>query len=867
MTAANTAMIYAAGCGWAGIPATRTLLIDMDFEAPGIHYYDFAHALAAAPSASDRYSYAVADRQFDSFSTLLDWIRRRPRFGFLQWLNDALEVRGVRETLNKFLPDTYRASSPIMSQELLVSVRTRLLHLLGNAKRGSDGALDLHQHIISILDAAGDVVLGVLPAGEPQQPHYQQKLRTFNWRSFFDNAGYAVLSALYEFLLTSPSHGYARILLDQNAGETLPSIANRKFAHSRVVVTGFNQQNQDGLIGLLQDDSLRDARDDVRVVLSQYTGRQLASGFQAEPISGTISDPIVNYTLFAHEEARRNSLLNLLEEVGIRRDHTALVDFVPDAVQREHFHRPGSASWNELARMLVSMEKTDPGVNTPFQHPPEVRLLGEFVGVDEEKPSGALGALRAWLAERLPHTSVGGIATEHEFLAEMVQRDPEAASDEPACLPPADRLRVAIREFHNGGQHLALSNFDIVAIPAYLLLHVCDRVEVLDLDGIQAHAEDRMGPVDLDYLRQSILGFDRYGHAPTQSASKPIAYPLFVDFQLLSVNRERIVKDDFKKDYFWREQRRFRGFPDPADVLAAARAAKENDVPLDRLIMTLERRHIAQWYEWQTIIALFGGKDFDIRTPWDDPELCSRLTSKETVRATRFYLELSTYASKDSNTTSWDKAIKLFFSDRQVGMAFVFPDAIPLQYRTSTPATPFSYARLPRHDIVDESSAPYPEECWLLVVPKNRRPGAPSHRVLTQLLVEFLCVQNQRRYQELGGLTCHRRVLECVDLWTSSPFLPLLSQDDAVPYSTVRMCSYNARKIAREIVTALDDLHQFVDQELGKHRTRDTSTDYLWHKPDFIELIENKVAARFAAIAPQSPTTFEATAIQPTRRE
>jgi hypothetical protein len=855
MTAANTAVIYASGSKWAGLNPKKVLLIDMDFEAPGLHYYNFAVGMNAVCANHSAYSYEVDGLRFKSLESLLGWMRQRPNFGFLRWLMYILDSPEVRASLGRFLPDTYRSRTPIMSEELLDAVQARVLEMLRRIKPNTSNDLDLHRHIIKVIDLSGEAIIGVLPAGEPQQPDFQARLRAFNWRSFFDNAGYAVLSALYEYLLTDSSHRYEKILLDQNAGETLPSIANRIFAHSRVVVTGFNQQNQDGLAGLIQSAATESSLDDVRVVLSQYSGRQLARDLQAEPISGLFSDPVVSHALFAKEEQRRRAQLSMLQGLGIATGQTFLIDFAPDAVQREHFHSPQSASWNELVRLVVSIEKTDSNPQqSPLHAPREVRLLGEFVGVSEQNPSGAIGALRGWLIERLGGTAVGGLVTEHEYLAEMVENGRISLSESVPLEFPAQTLVVAIRQSSSGAtRRITLSDFDIVAVPAYLLPHIRDQVEVLKLDSIDIYAEDRIGPVDLGYLNESIVGLETYGYLADPVSSWPLAYPLFVDYQLLAVNRERIVKDNFKRDYFWREQRRFRGFPDPADVLAAARAAKENNVPADRLIMTLETKHVAQWYEWQTIIALFGGVDFDIATPWDDPMQHSRLTSKETVRATRFYLELSTYARKDSETTSWDRAIKLFFSDKQVGMAFVFPDAIPLEYRLSTADSPFIYTRLPRHDIDEESSALYPEECWLLVVPKNRRPDGPSVRDLTQLLTEFLCYQNQKRYQELGGVTPHRRVIDCVDLWTSSPFLPLLSRSTRIIYAAVRMCSPSARSIARKIVEALDDLRGFVESELGRHHTDESSNDYLWHKDEFVDLIEDNIKRRFERVLTSVP--------------
>jgi cellulose biosynthesis protein BcsQ len=41
MTLSNCAKIYSKGKDWAGIESSITLLVDFDFHAPGIQYYDF----------------------------------------------------------------------------------------------------------------------------------------------------------------------------------------------------------------------------------------------------------------------------------------------------------------------------------------------------------------------------------------------------------------------------------------------------------------------------------------------------------------------------------------------------------------------------------------------------------------------------------------------------------------------------------------------------------------------------------------------------------------------------------------------------------------------------------------------------------
>jgi len=842
MSAANVASIYAVGCGWAGIDPRKPFVVDMDFEAPGVQYYDFLKFLASLPNGSERLNYEVRGERFSNQRDLLSWLGGHTGFGLLHWINGILGHRDVRRTLNTFLPSTFAAKNPVISSKSLLAVEECVKNLL----LGSSRDVDPCQHVITVRDSeSGKELLGMFPAGQPEQREFQQELRDFSWRRFVDNAGYSILSALYWYLL-SPKLSYQRILLDQDAGASIPSIANRAFAHSRVIVTGFNQQNRDSLFGMI-DSMEGDNMDDVRVILSQYSGRQIVRELQIDPISEIAYDPLLNLRVFHEEEDRRLALTNGLKDRGIPREHVFLIDFIPDAVQKEHFHRRDSTSWNEFARMLVSIERGSL-LPAPAWCPVEsIRLIGEFVGVEKPSPSGAIGALRLWLKSRLGESSVvSGIATEHELLARMVEVGGQRFNGVKNSDLNRDHLGVRMAEDdEKRGEVFRLSDFDIVALPAYLLPHIVEQVEDLGFEECSAYSDDRVGPADENYYRTSVLGFEKYGYYPTDMGLRLVGYPLFVDYQVLVANKASIVGGDFKKDYFEKEQRRFRGFPDPGDVLSAARAAKESDVPQHRLIMTLEDKHIAQWYEWQTLVALFGGRDFDGKHPHDDLAAHNRLTDAETVRATRFYLELSSYASKDSENTAWDKAIKLFYEDKKVGMAFVFPDAIPLEYRIEDRDSPFVYAPFPSPKAGEPASQPYPEECWLLVVPKGRRSGAPLVGQLRQLLAEFLTYDNQVKYQSFGGLTPHKRVLELVDLWHTCPFLPLLSRLNNGRYVVPRNLSLNARSVANQIVIVLDGLHKFVRDRL---KGRDDAPDVLWHKKEFVEELEKQIKLAFEGI-------------------
>ncbi len=841
MTAANIGIIYASGCTWANLRRRRTLLVDMDLEAPGIHYYDFATAIAIAqglPSCS----YRARGEHFQSLSSLHQWIRTQRDFGLLFWLSAVVENQKLDRVISEFRGA--RRGKVMPSSILISNVITTLFELI-DAARGS--VFDPSQHAIEVIDDNKTPLMYLLPPGDPNQGTYQETLKRFVWSQFFEErAGFAVLSTLYSWFLKEREGGHfgvERILLDQDAGDSWPSEANRRVAHNRILVTGLNLQNQEGLLNLFGSSDQPFEFADVRVVLSQYKGRPIEPLDGSEPVSGAAMHPVISREAFLEAEKQRTNAVNLLtRKKGVDVANIFLVDFLVKAVQQEYFHQVGSPSWNELARLLVSIESS-PHVRVEragrysFE---QLRIVGEFVGVDNSHPSGPIGALRSWLQEECPGVSVSGIATGHEEIVALAREGSVKLGVSGDSAGTA--LNVMRAGTANDTKVFDLNYFDIVALPAYMIPHAFDRLEPLSLKGIVVETADRDGPIDLAYLQNSILGFEQYS---TYQGTTLIGYPLFVDFELLVVNTKRVI-ENIDSQYFKNEQRRFRGFQDPADVLAAARAVKRDSTPRNQIIMTL-KKHISQWYEWQTVVSLFGGIDVAVTDPWQDiaNDDVIRLEAPETIRATRFYLELCSYAAHDSDTSDWDKAIRLFYEKESAGIAFMFPDAIPEQYRSLNSGRPFVYAT-PPCDL-------HPEECWLLVIPKNRREGAPSTKDLQELFVRFMSYESQKRYQFLGGMTTHRRALESVDLWQTSPYLAHLLSLSVNRQQSVflRSAHSKSRHFAEQMVDALDNLRDFVKRELEKDSAGNTSSDFLWYKDDFVQKIEDAVRSSFSEIVKQ----------------
>src|SRR5262249_30799776 len=137
-------------------------------------------------------------------------------------------------------------------------------------------------HLVALRDGTYNPVLYILPAGDPDQYQNNIAIPHFSWSFFFEQQyGIAVLDAIYRYIVTHSRHDgnrpVSRIVLDQDAGQSLTSRANRAFAQHRIIVSGLNHQNDAGLRALLRLEQTDAHMADYRVVLSQYRGRLLRS--------------------------------------------------------------------------------------------------------------------------------------------------------------------------------------------------------------------------------------------------------------------------------------------------------------------------------------------------------------------------------------------------------------------------------------------------------------------------------------------------------------------------------------------------------------------------------------------------------------
>lgn len=841
MTAANIAAIYAAGASAVGIDATPTLIIDFDLESPGVHYYDFAAALVSAgvPACT----YEVDGNVFRTPGELVGYLRDTGPFGVAALLAALRTSEGFADAI---LPLSTASDRP--PGEAHAEATTALVTLLRRETESSSLSNPL-RHIIRISDASGTTRLVILPAGEPANRAYRSAVLAFSWRDFFENAGgMAVIDALVRFFHSGiPAlPAIRRVLLDQDAGLSLPAVANQYLAQTRIVVSGFSAQNQQGLFSLLDSALKAGGHDDLRVVLSQYGGRDTSYAESAQRVEVSYDAAVRQRVRFLDYERLRASILATLNSKHVAPEAVYVTDFCQTAVQFEYFFPIESPSWNALARLIASLEQSYSPSSPAIEVGTRRRLcvLGEFVGSVDAAPNGPLAGFRAYLTDRLgADVSVETAATDHDTIAELVKRGN-------VSLRPTTPLDSTFCKYEEGGdKNYRLSDFDIVAMPVYLVSLAVQAGLLARLEPLWRSetffACDSAKPVDDEYLKNAIAGWETYTHASMAGGERTfVGYPLFIAYQLIASNSRSIWSDAFAENYLKYEYRHFRGFHDPADILAVARAASVNQVPCDRLIMTLERTHIAQWYEWQAILSIFGTTDAEITTPWDELGFSPQLLNDRTIEATVYYLELVTYAAKDSSTFDWNDAIRAFYDEERVGFSIIWPDAVPTESREGT-GLPFVY-HVPPGDRLHE-------ECWLLTIPSGRGDDRPSVKDLQLLLTDFLTFESQRQYQARGGITVHRRVLQDLDRWRECQYLPELRHIGMDTTIRRRAATSQAREFAEHVAQALAQLRERVKRLLEEERNRrgveaHESIDYVWRDRTFTEGVATVVRSEFARV-------------------
>jgi hypothetical protein len=772
MVMANLAALYSLGCPRVGLTKSTVLAVDLDFQAPGLHFYDFA---AYFKSPTSRIT--VAEQSASSWADMRDQLKVRP-IGVLPWLDEILRDRRL----------DYRGSVPPAAAEVAKTVR----EIIRESARES--LVNPNMHVIRIFGEPGTPPFLILPATDPLQPGYDDLLSRFDSADFFKRQlGFAILDVMYAHVLiaTEGARDFPRrVLLDQGGGTTMTGMTNRAYADHHVMVSALNQQHRAGLMSFMSSVKSEEVPN-TSIVFSQYGARPLAIG------------SAVNRTAFVQEDAIRADIKDRYVKHGPFGDgQFFVVDFAQDAVGKEHLFPTSTHSYDELARLVISIERSSvtPAVADVPWDTHELRVLGEFVGMPGEEASGALGGLTAWLGAQLRgRGKLKSYATEHENIAKLFQ----ATALGPGVLPDPDSGSISRLE-ESQMQGVRLTDFDIIAAPVSSV--TVETLELLEeLAGFEAsddaYSEDCWGPLTEKYARETIYGWEKYARFPDASGRRRlVGYPFFVEHQLLVVNR-RNLGPQFVNLYRRKTMRKFRGFVDPIDLKVAAEIGGESLSELDGLLMTLSGESVARWYEWRTLVAMFA--DHTGTYPTEGQSL---------AEGTARYLELCRDSDPRSRNTTWNTMHELFYAKNAVGMALIWPDAIPRGARSGD--RPFEYIRPPGHFGF--------EECWLLVVPRGRGNDRPSKEAIEKLLRRFMTDSAQQIYLEEGGLPVHRRVLRDVDNWRTFAFLAPLSRwpgEEAVE-SPEQMTRVGLSQKEREVhlLAVLDEERRLANQPLTSQR-------------------------------------------------
>ncbi len=869
MVAANVAAIYASGCEWAGLEKTAVLAVDTDVRAPGLHFYDFLSHLKTVEGDTangEGWNYWFGGKPISSIGELHSEIRKQSTTGILYWVAALMNSEFKEAIMNAKNRGVTENEADKIAYEKTIQLIERNLDSPNNL-------LDPLHHLVQIKDPTGATRLLLLPAADPQQTGYRKAVLDFSWNAFFSQfSGLAVLDALQCFIcknLPSANKGFPRIrrvLLDQDAGETWPSAANRVLATDHIFVAGLNQQNRSGLHGLLNGHG---STERLRFVLSKYRGRSNVLNVQ----DGTGDDLLDG---FAENDDIRAAITNDLKtHYNIPNENVFLADFLPEAIGAEYFAPPRSLFYDELVRLIVSIENSHkpPAKNPELMRSQvkEIRLLGEYVGVASQI-SGPLGAFREWLQTELgEQISITGIATGHDEIVELVTKGAIefSAAETNAARPEGfqwgksqlTHLDKAQSSGKKSSVRLGLTDFDIVALPVYVAATAGPNLEILSLPTeTLPSSKDRIGQIDLAYLKERIWGWKHYADTPDGNGGHLRGYPLFTDCQLLAYNRKRINEKEFGPHYFRTSLRHFNGFREPGDFFEAARAAHISHQENDNLLMNVKPNNIAKWYEWQLVLQLqevdeFG--DQGTRKPFDELSAneLRRLISDEVIQATVRYCELVCYAVTKSYKSDWEEALQHFFKESDVGIAFIWPDAIPEKYRTTLHSVDTGSNR----DQVFYYSIPpssfQREECWLLSIPAKRKGlNRPDVRDLESVLQRFMTVESQRLYHAKGGLPTNRSVLFEPDLWRTNMALASVAKLSTMETERRRrICSPQAREIAVQIAQALDGILDWL-----KEKRKDLSPEekkVLPFPPKACKELKTRIKKAFTAIVDRKSTS------------
>jgi hypothetical protein len=773
LTLSNCAKIYAKGCGWAGISASVAILADLDFHAPGIHYYDFSK-MGNRPAAYQIAGH-VARLSHRNFLQSL----KQQRTGLLFLLTDILNDGQYVRSMSAYAQELRNDKRP--REEIYADITATIDRTLQQKQH------DPMRHLVTVEN--GDSRIYVFPAASPNHEDYQLALFNFNWIAFNGVFGLLLLDGIFLSAAKAVSTRQntaapVRILVDQQAGVSIPSSLNRNLADASVVVSGLNWQNKDGLEGLI-DNYWKTSNKKPWVVLNQYKYRKIA-------LKNTLN--LEDHDTTLHEEFRRideEERKIFVEEIchdraGLR-EKVFVTEFIDDAVQKEHFYDDCELAMKTLVRMLVGIEREfrneTLSTATGGQQEP-ILFIGEKVQVGKTY-SGPLNGVYQLLQKFFPETTIIALALRHEDIVALAQRKQLSGS-----LKFRDHVKEqadirsqpsGIYDFvpeEGGPTVLNIAMVDLISYPHHVkscLLsgHLIERFGTKDFIR-SLPAPDALCGTSLAYFEENVLRWDEYAaNADEQFDS----IPLFVNFQLLAY-RKQVVYDNphFKKNYREQFHRNFEGLRQPQDLIDFASLTIGDDESTNNVLLCGNAGNIAMWYEWQSVLSIFYNDHGRLPECKSVAEYQRFLVSDAAMDATMLYLQLLDRANltpvgekNGKMEYDWDELIKRFFFKGSQSLIFVWPDAIPIRKGNHDPHADTRHSE----EIIYQVPPSFHlfEECWDLSIVRKQRTQERTNALLS-FLNYFLLPQSQEQYTHDGGLPVHKQVLSSLDIWSDYPFIP-----------------------------------------------------------------------------------------------
>ncbi|MBD2704813.1 hypothetical protein IC229_29550 [Spirosoma sp. BT702] len=763
MTLCNCAKLYSEGIIWAGIDPTVTVLIDFDFTAPGIHYYDFLkdkNIKGYKTSKSVELNYKSIQHELDTNEIGLV-------FYFIRLIENDRYKKKCSEILKLIKVDSKKA---------IQSFREFVFDMFEN------DFYNPQNHLVEINNATSETIF-ILVAGSPKNKHFNDFALKFNWQSFINEflGLYLIDCVLFNLVKYIKAKRQIqnkpiRVFLDQQAGISIPAAINRSLADAHILVGGFNEQNKIGLEALVKSYYSVYTEMQPWIVLNQYNLRDKIFQFS---INNTLN-PHENFSQL--DEIERVKYVEVLVNNNKNLENRIFItEFIENAIQKEHFYEKDNVSINVLSRLITQIEESflpKQEVSIQFSNLEKIIFLGEKIEFNNTY-SGPFNAIYKLLVSHFSNTKIISIAALHEDIAKLIKQNTLKVK----FIKNKKQLKIdSISDLQSGiyeiiedreeGINLNLSDFDYISYPYYLIKELVSNNSIIKRNSQEftqnIQVIDSLIGTTPEYYNHNILRWKEYSiFGPNKEV---VGVPLFVTPQLLVYRKDYFENSDNLLNLFRKHfHREFNGFKAPDDILKYAELAcnNENDF-LKNVLLCGNPNNIAMWYEWQTITSMFHYKDHNkINENKSLLQYKEFIISEESLDATLMYLRLrnlteNTKNKNKSNIYDWDALISNFFLSQENSLIFIWPDSIPINERAKDE---YIYEVPP--------SFHYFEECWLLSA-INNHDSKENIDTKFYFLNKYLTPGYQIDYINNGGLPVHNSLLSSLDLWRKYPFIPCI---------------------------------------------------------------------------------------------